>query len=126
LSPEGEGDPLFKGVNRAFDVFQWHEDTFALPRGGVLLAGSKLCPHQAFRFGSNAYGLQFHIEITPVCIQAWAEAYFPEKEGKKQKIDQMVLGYESRQERFQNTANQVYNNFLQLIEIHKNKRGTSC
>jgi GMP synthase-like glutamine amidotransferase len=43
-------------------IAEWHGDTFDLPEGAVLLASSKEYPHQAFRFGSCAYGLQFHVE----------------------------------------------------------------
>jgi len=88
LNSQGKKDPLFKGVEDVFDVFQWHEDMFSVPEGGVLLAGSKLCPHQAFRVGSNAYGLQFHIEITPDCIADWAGTYFSGKEDRQQRTDE--------------------------------------
>ena len=54
-------------------VFQWHGDTFDLPRGAVLLARGSSCQHQAFRWGTNAYGLQFHIEMTAAMIDEWLE-----------------------------------------------------
>jgi len=41
----------------------WHHDTFDLPAGAVLLASSERYPHQAFRVGTHAYGLQFHVEV---------------------------------------------------------------
>ncbi len=56
---------------RSFKVFHWHGDTFHLPHGAVLLATSKLYKHQAFRFGNNAYGFQFHIEVTKEMIHEW-------------------------------------------------------
>jgi len=56
---------------RQFKVLQWHGDTFDLPPGAVLLAGSKLYKHQAFRFGKNAYGFQFHMEVTKEMILDW-------------------------------------------------------
>jgi GMP synthase-like glutamine amidotransferase len=49
----------------------WHSDTFSLPDGSVLLARSELYPHQAFRYGERAYGLQFHVEITPPLAAQW-------------------------------------------------------
>jgi GMP synthase (glutamine-hydrolysing) len=55
----------------AVTVFQWHGDTFDLPRGAVQLARSAQCENQAFRFGEAAYGLQFHIEVTPEIIDSW-------------------------------------------------------
>ncbi len=71
LTEEGAKDPLFGGIASPFSAFQWHEDTFAVPAGGTLLATGKPCCNQAFRFGPNAYGLQFHIEVTTPTIESW-------------------------------------------------------
>lgn len=56
---------------RRFKVFHWHGDTFDLPPGSVLLASSSLYKNQAFRFGSNVYGFQFHMEVTKDMIVDW-------------------------------------------------------
>ncbi|MEN6406465.1 MAG: gamma-glutamyl-gamma-aminobutyrate hydrolase family protein [Thermoguttaceae bacterium] len=64
------GDPLFAQQGERI-VFQWHGDTFDLPIGATLLARSRTCKHQAFRFGRLAYGLQFHIEMTATMIDSW-------------------------------------------------------
>ena len=37
-----------------------------------LLAASTRYPHQAFRVGDRAWGLQFHIECTPAMVADWA------------------------------------------------------
>lgn len=72
LTAAGGQDLLFTGVPREFLSFQWHNDSFALPAGSVLLASSLACPHQAFRFGRHGYGLQFHPEVTTDVVAAWA------------------------------------------------------
>lgn len=64
-------DPLFRHCNPSENVFQWHGDTFDLPDGAIHLASSDVCPHQAFRYGDSAYGLQFHLETTPDVIEQW-------------------------------------------------------
>jgi GMP synthase-like glutamine amidotransferase len=38
----------------------------------VLLAASTNYPHQAFRIGPSAWGLQFHIECDAAMFAAWA------------------------------------------------------
>lgn len=73
LTPAAAGDPLFAGCPPRPTVFQWHGDTFDLPAGSVLLATGPLCRHQAFRIGSSAYGLQFHIEMTAELIDTWLD-----------------------------------------------------
>jgi len=64
-------DPLFCGLAGPETVFHWHGETFDLPQGAVWLARSEACPHQAFRWGSAVYGLQFHLEVTPAMIADW-------------------------------------------------------
>jgi GMP synthase (glutamine-hydrolysing) len=64
-------DPLFGGLHGRHTVFQWHGDTFELPAGAAQLARSELCDQQAFRYGTNAYGLQFHIEVTAAMVDQW-------------------------------------------------------
>ncbi|WHI47960.1 type 1 glutamine amidotransferase [Microbulbifer sp. SSSA008] len=44
------------------NVFQAHSYFFEIPEGAICLAESDLCPHQAFIFGKNVLGLQFHLE----------------------------------------------------------------
>ena len=66
-------DPLFRWVPLAPDVLQWHVDEITeLPRGATLLAASTRYPHQAFRMGERAWGLQFHIECDAEMIATWA------------------------------------------------------
>lgn len=67
-------DPLFRRFESAQPIFQWHEDTFTLPRHAVHLAASDACKYQAFRVGESAYGLQFHLEANRALILRWLEA----------------------------------------------------
>ena len=70
-----DGDPLFKYVPLLPDVVQWHTDEITeLPIGAVLLAASSRYPHQAFRLGDRAWGLQFHIECDVEMIIGWARS----------------------------------------------------
>jgi GMP synthase-like glutamine amidotransferase len=75
LTEIGSQDPLFSNLPKTFSVFQWHEDTFEIPKGGKLMATSSPVPHQAFRYGEKVYGLQFHLEVTDEMISEWMETY---------------------------------------------------
>jgi GMP synthase-like glutamine amidotransferase len=81
LTEIGSQDPLFSNLPKTFSVFQWHEDTFEIPKGGKLIATSSPVPHQAFRYGEKVYGLQFHLEVTEEMIGEWVETYEEELEG---------------------------------------------
>ncbi len=75
LTKEASRDPLFSSLPKTLPVFQWHEDTFEIPKSGKLLATSVPIPTQAFRYGDNAYGIQFHLEVTEEMIEEWMEMY---------------------------------------------------
>ena len=67
-------DPLFAALPITPLVIQWHHDEIdVLPPGAVLLANSVTYPHQAFRVGAYAWGLQFHIETTTELVARWAD-----------------------------------------------------
>lgn len=75
LTETGLKDSLFSKLPKRFSVFQWHEDTFEIPRNAKLIATSSSVPNQAFRYGKNVYGLQFHLEVTEEMIKQWIDAY---------------------------------------------------
>ena len=51
-------------------VYQWHREGFDLPRGATLLAEGREFEAQAFRY-ENAFGFQFHPEVTYAMICRW-------------------------------------------------------
>ena len=52
-------------------VYQFHREGFSLPKDAVLLATAKAYPNQAFRYGENAWGIQFHAELTQMMMHRW-------------------------------------------------------
>jgi GMP synthase (glutamine-hydrolysing) len=52
-------------------VYQFHREGFSLPAGAKLLATAESYPNQAFRYGHNAWGIQFHAELTRVMMHKW-------------------------------------------------------
>jgi GMP synthase (glutamine-hydrolysing) len=52
-------------------VYQFHREGFSLPTGATLLASAEAYPNQAFRYGRNAWGIQFHSELTQVMMHRW-------------------------------------------------------
>jgi GMP synthase (glutamine-hydrolysing) len=78
LSHSAASDGLFTGEPSSLTAFHWHGDIFDLPRGATLLASSALTANQAFRYGKNAYGLLFHMEVTLPQINAMVETFAAE------------------------------------------------
>lgn len=52
-------------------VYHFHREGFDLPRGAELLASGETYPNQAYRYGKNAWGLQFHAELTRAMMHSW-------------------------------------------------------
>lgn len=68
VAPTGAADGFLDGD---LHVYQWHKEGFDVPPDAALLATGEAFPHQAFRYGGAAYGLQFHPEVSPAVIQRW-------------------------------------------------------
>ncbi|MBD2114029.1 glutamine amidotransferase [Nodosilinea sp. FACHB-141] len=68
ILPTPAGQEVFPGP---LIVYQWHQEGFMLPQGSQLLATGSTFPYQAFRYGNQAYGLQFHPEITTTMVNHW-------------------------------------------------------
>ena len=119
ISREASSDKLFRHFNPEETVFQWHGDTFEIPDGAVHLAESPLCMNQAFRYKSNVYGLQFHLEVTPQMIWEWLEV--PENKMEIDSLEGTIDPQHIRSQtpRFINRLNRlaenVFNEFCGLI-----------
>ena len=62
-------------VPERIQLFHWHEDAFALPAGARNFMATPSCAHQAYvieRPGCAHLGMQFHCEMTPELVRAWA------------------------------------------------------
>lgn len=114
LTQEGIADKLFKGFSCDFTTFQWHHDSFDLPEGGVLLAASESCPHQAFRVGAAAWGVQFHPEVTGEIIRVWCDW----DETTRIKADALVKEFAQNQEKYRASSKLLFANFIAAASLH--------
>jgi len=54
-----------------FFAVQFHSRGFEVPEGAELLAAGDIFPNQAFRYGDNVLGTQFHPECTLDILRRW-------------------------------------------------------
>lgn len=86
---------LFKDFPDKLKVFQWHGDTFDLPKGAQRVFEGDIYQNQGFIY-KNAIGLQFHIEVSLQMVEEWLSVYDDEveKEGlDREKIIQNAKIY---------------------------------
>ncbi len=123
---EAEDDPLLTAFEKSEKIFQWHGETFDMPRSSRHLAFSSRCAHQAFRYGQNVYGLQFHLEVDEPMIQRWLRVPDNRKEIATlggnitaERIHHETPAYIAR---LQQLSDAVFGAFIELFAIDKKLR----
>jgi GMP synthase (glutamine-hydrolysing) len=92
LNELGQSDALWAGAPAEFQAFHWHGDVFDVPPGCESLASSDQTACQAFRSGTSAYGLLFHMEVTESLIGSMAASFPDELTHAGGNIEQLRLG----------------------------------
>ena len=119
----GRDDPVLSPLGEGAPVFQWHRYSFEVPREAVHLARTDGCEQQAFRYGENAYGFQFHLEMDEPLIARWLAnpAYRDELSElaglDPARADEAAIRHDTRQHiaGIQACADHVFNRFLDLV-----------
>ncbi|MGH9909468.1 MAG: type 1 glutamine amidotransferase [Nitrososphaerales archaeon] len=116
LTADGIND-VFKGLQKNIIVFQWHGDTYDLPKNAVALAKSELYPVQAFRVG-NAVGIQFHLEVSRDMVMDWIKQYRSELESARNyiNVDAIITGLDDNGNPLNEYTRVLYQNFRKLIK----------
>lgn len=118
LTTEGLTDPLYTGFPGHHTTFHWHEDTFELPTGSVLLASNSITTNQAFRYGPRAYGIQYHIELTPAMLYDWMTHFDEQEEALDKNLVNAILQASHCQfAQYRAHTRLMLNNFLRICEL---------
>jgi len=118
---EGKDDPLYNGLAGHQMVYQWHKDTFTIPPGAVRLATSEKTENQAFRAGRNAYGIQYHNEISTKRL----DTRLHEPSDKQESTDALCSDENERiiserpryYSRYQEQTREMFENFLRIADL---------
>ncbi|HEX8323987.1 MAG TPA: gamma-glutamyl-gamma-aminobutyrate hydrolase family protein [Tepidisphaeraceae bacterium] len=137
----GGTEPILFGLMDGTPMLHWHFDTFDLPAfprpanpapppapppptGNALLASTRTCRNQAFRFKDRLFGFQFHIESDRVGIETMISG------NRRQAID--VLGpdaeaklradTEAHYARYERAGNKILTNFVQFLHAYSGAR----
>jgi GMP synthase (glutamine-hydrolysing) len=109
-------EPWLKDCPEERYLMQWHFDTFDLPPQATLLMTNDICQNQAYRIGSNIYGFQFHLEVTPEIVMSWLalkndwiEANYPHLE---KQLEEQVQTYIRQSAQF---AEKVADAWIDLV-----------
>ena len=115
LTDAGRRD-VFRGImSKKLKVFQWHGDTYDLPKSATLLATSQHSP-QAFRIGTSV-GILFHLEIQAKMAENWVKEYDLELEQEGINRDQILKNREYEFNSMVDKCRVVYSNFTKMIGL---------
>lgn len=119
LTEEGTKDPLLSHMKATEKIFQWHGDNFDLPKTAHSLASSPVCPYQAFRYGKNVYGFQFHLEVDEPMVHRWLKVPAMRKElevfAGETAPDTVLQDTESHIGRLKELSDKVFSTYLDLF-----------
>ena len=119
LTEAAVDDPVMGELPDSFPTLQWHSDSFELPPGAVGLASSPAYANQAFRVGSAAYAVQFHVEVTSEMAAEWATvpdyARALEQVRGPGALDALLEAFEERREEMSGHAHTLASRWLELV-----------
>lgn len=115
LSAEAASDALWRDVPQALMGFHWHGDIFDLPSGAVRLVSSQLTENQAFRYGTNAYGFLFHMEVNEAMVREWVGSFSAELARAKIDGAGIIAGIPEHLARLQQIGAEVYSRWAKLL-----------
>lgn len=106
LTKAGLGNPLFHGVSPKAGFLAAHNDmVIETAPGAKLLATNKRVPVQAFNWGENVWGVQFHPEFTPDI----SRTIISTTDGSKEEKEQMLQSLDNLQEGLR-----ILDNFIKI------------
>jgi len=83
LLKSAQDDLLFDGMPASFSAQLTHKQSvLRLPSDAILLAKNEFEPHQAFRVGKCAWGVQFHPEFSDAIMRAYLGVQAPDLESE--------------------------------------------
>jgi len=117
LTDDAASDPLFNSMPKIQKCLQWHSVCVdQLPENTTILASSDACRIQAMRVGSNAWSMQYHVEVEADTVANWGEvpAYRVALENTvgPDGLAMMKSGSDSHISEFLSCAETLYRNFM--------------
>jgi GMP synthase-like glutamine amidotransferase len=119
MTNDGKADPLFAGMPQTHKCLQWHSvEVTKPPENSTILQSSEACRIQAMRVGSNAWSMQYHLELEPDTVMTWNEipAYrdaLASTLGSKG-LKSMQSGADQNMSEFLKCASIIFENFMAL------------
>jgi GMP synthase (glutamine-hydrolysing) len=113
LTPAARQEVFFNAYPARFLAFHWHGDQCKLPAYSTLLASSAITPVQAFSYGVNALGIQFHPEVDRETVTAMCETFAAELATEKINPVGLLGGAELHLQSMEKLSRDAFSNWWQ-------------
>ncbi len=114
LTPAGEKDAIFKGLEATLPIFHLHGETVELTDEMQLLATGKHCRNQVVKIGTNAYGFQGHLELTAAMLDTWLAE---DDDLRQLPAEELKRDHAAVREEYETNSKKVFINFLRTAGI---------
>lgn len=109
-------DPLLGDLPEVIPATQWHLDLVTrTPPGAVTLARTPTCPHQAYRVGERAWGVQFHPEVLRGDLDGWNRSGAATLAGLGTTPEAVLADYDARFPEINAAAESIARSFAKIV-----------
>jgi GMP synthase-like glutamine amidotransferase len=122
LTPEGAASPFLAGFEPTRTCLQWHSaEVHREPDGATVLASSPACRVQAMAIGSQAFSMQYHVELTPTTVTEWGD--IPEYKGALEStlgegaLNGLISEADKNMGDFNRDSRMIYENFMRTTGL---------
>ena len=105
-------------LDKTFEVFEWHEDTFDIPDGATAIFKGENFENQGYILG-NILAMQFHLEMTSDMVHEWLGRYkhcLPEPCRYVQSPLQITENLDQRLDQLHQVADQIYGWWFSMLD----------
>jgi len=117
LTEAGQTSPFLDGLDGARPCLQWHgAEVHRAPDEADGLMSSPACAVQAMAIGTQAFSMQYHVELTPTTVAEWGD--IPEYRSALDEtlgegaLERMISDAAAHMPGFNRDSRQIYENFM--------------
>lgn len=114
LTPAGQKDIIFEGLEPILPIFHLHGETVELTDEMQLLATGKHCLNQVIKVGNNAYGFQGHLELTKAMLHTWLAE---DDDLRQLPAEDIKRDHAAVKAKYEHNSEKVFTNFLKIAGI---------
>lgn len=130
----GGVEPAVFGLIDGAPFFNWHTDTFALPAfpppavppkpparaptGNALMASSRVCKNQAYRYKNRIFGFQFHFELDRTDIDQIVQKRSIEAQLSSSVVSKINADTNKFHARYERAGVRIVQNLVQFLKAY--------